>query len=234
MLILHQFEISPFCDKIRRIMHWKGLEYQVREYPLMSRKQIQAIYPAGKLPCLEHDGKFIGDSTDIAHYLEQNFPQKPLVPEQPEQAALVHIMEDWADESLYFYEMYLRFSLPENAGRNLPRMLENDKPFTRMMLKRLIPRGLRKLLADQGIGRKKKEQVLQEVDRHLDAVDKRLQGSDWLVGEQLSLADISVYSMVSCIRDSQQGTEAVQRRPGLLAWLQRIEDATGGKVPGSW
>jgi len=234
MLILHQFEISPFCDKIRRILHWKNLGSPVREYPLMSRKKIEPTSSAGKLPCPEHEGHSIGDSTDIARYLEENFPQQPLLPEQPEQAALVHIMEDWADESLYFCEMYLRFSLPENAKRNLPRMLAHDKPVTRMMLKRLIPGGLRKLLAGQGIGRKKKEQVLQDIERHLDAVAKRLQGSDWLVGEQLSLADISVYSMVNCIRDSQQGGEAVQRRPALLAWLQRVEDATGGKVPGSW
>lgn len=234
MLILHQFEISPFCDKIRRMLHWKGLEYEVKEYPLISGKKIRAIYPAGKLPCLEHDGKFIGDSTDIAHYLEETFPQKPLLPEDPAQAALAHIMEDWADESLYFCEMYLRFSLPENAGRNLPRMLQNDKPFLRKILPKLIPGGLRKLLANQGIGRKKKEHVLKDIDRHLDAVEKRLQNSDWLIGDAMSLADISVYSMVNCIRDSEQGGDAVRRRPKMTAWLQRIEDATGGKVPGSW
>ena len=72
MITLHQFEISPFCDKVRRILHWKRQPFTVREVPLSQTvTAVRKVNPAGKLPCLEHDGRFLGDSTDIAYYLDK-------------------------------------------------------------------------------------------------------------------------------------------------------------------
>ena len=124
MITLYQFEISPFCDKIRRVLHWKGQPYQVREIPLAQTfTRLRKINPVGKLPCIEHEGRLIADSTDIAHYLEERFPQPPLVPSDPLERGLCHMLEDWADESLYFYEMRLRFTFPHNARRWLPALM---------------------------------------------------------------------------------------------------------------
>ncbi len=234
MLVLHQFLISPFCDKIRRIMHWKGLEYEVEEYPLVARKKIRRIYPTAKLPCLEHDGTYIGDSTDIAYYLEETFPEKPLLPSTPRERGLVHVLEDWADESLYFYEMYLRFGLPHNAKRNLPRMLHADRPLVRRILPHLIPRGIRGIFRTQGVGRKSLEHVLRDVRRQLLALKDCLGSGEFLVGDQLSLADIAVYCMVCAMWDSAEGSDIIRELPTLGAWMKRVEDATGEPVAGSW
>lgn len=234
MLILHQYLISPFCDKIRRVLHWKGLAYEVKEYALANRKAVAAINPAGKLPCLEHDGYRLSDSTDIAYYLEEKFPQKPLIPSDPRQRALVHMLEDWADESLFFYEMFLRFALPHNAARNLPRMLHTDKPLIRKLMPMLIPRGIRSIIKHQGLGRKTDEQLLADLRRQFTALGERLGDSGWLVGEGISLADIAVYSMVACCRDSEEGGALLRENREVADWLKRVEDATGGAVPGSW
>ena len=68
-MILHQFEVSPYCDKVRRILHWKRLPYQINEVPLArALRAVRRINPAGKLPCLEDGGRVIADSTDIALY----------------------------------------------------------------------------------------------------------------------------------------------------------------------
>ena len=120
-MILHQFEISPFCDKIRRVLHLKGQAYEAREVSLLrSPRHLHRENPSGKLPCLEHDGRFVCDSTDIALYLEELFPDPPLLPADPRERALCQLLEDWADESLYFYEMALRFTVPANAKRFVP------------------------------------------------------------------------------------------------------------------
>ena len=99
MITLHQFQVSPFCDKIRRILHWKGIDYRIQEVPLARAPAIRRINPIGKLPCLEHDGTFVADSTDIAHYLEEKFPEPPILPRDPAERALCHVLDDWADES---------------------------------------------------------------------------------------------------------------------------------------
>ena len=232
MITLHQFYISPFCDKIRRQLHWKGIDYQVEEYPLMSGKAIRKIYPAGKLPCLEHDGKFIGDSTDIAYYIEESFPEKPLLPEDPAQRGMIHVLDDWADESLYMYEMFLRFTFRHNADFNLPRMLHADKPLVQKFMPRLIRKGVFGILKSQGLARKTEAHVLRDIGRHIDALSKMLSAGDWLVGDSLTLADISVYSMICCIHDSREGQKIIGEHSRVLNWMQRVEDATGGKVDG--
>lgn len=88
MIALHQFEISPYCDKIRRVLHVKRQPYTVVEVPLTRAASIAKKNPARKLPLLEHDGVIVADSTDIAHYLERVFPEPALVPKDARLAAL--------------------------------------------------------------------------------------------------------------------------------------------------
>ena len=199
----------------------------------MARKAITRIYPAGKLPCLEHNDRFIGDSTDIMWYIEEQFTDRSLTPELPADKALVHIFDDWADESLYMYEMYVRFCYPHNAAFNLPRMLHADKPLVQKIMPKLIARGVKSILKNQGLARKSEQQVLTDLNRHIDSLNDRLQTADWLVANTISLADISVYSMITCIHDSREGQQSISRHSRVLDWLQRVRDATGGKVQGS-
>lgn len=233
MLILHQYYISPFCEKIRRQLHWKGIDYQVKEYPLMARKQVAKLSAAAKLPCLEHDGQFIGDSTNIAYHIEDKFPNKSMLPKDESLLGLMHILEDWADESLYFYEMYCRFYYGDNGKRNLVRMLANDKPLVRIIMSRLIKGGLKKLLTQQGLGRKKSKHVFDDLNRQLSALNGLLKNSQWLVGDSISLADISVYPMITAISDGTEGREYLMRYNKVIEWMKTVEDATGGKTIGS-
>lgn len=225
-LILHQYEISPFCDKIRRVLHYKQLAYDVREWPLIATKEVKVRNAVGKLPCLEHNGTYIPDSTNIAHYLEEVFPARPLLPSGARERGLVHVLEDWADESLYFYEMYLRFVLPHNAQRVLPRMTHVDPGWFKWLGQRVIPKGIRKILNTQGVGRKSHEEILRDVERHIQAVSDMLSSSSWLVGEALTLADISVFAMLSCFHDADEGKAIIQRFPAVVAWMQRVDAAT--------
>ena len=234
MIVLHQFEMSPFCDKVRRMLRWKGLEYEVKDYPLADRKALRRLSKAAKLPSLEHDGEMIADSTDIAYHLEARFPEPPLLPSDPSERGLVHMIEDWADESLYFCEMYLRFTLPHNGLRNIPRLLELERGFAKMMLQRLIAKGMRKIISTQGLARKPLDWVLADITRHVQAIADRLEGKEWLVGDALTLADLSVYSELVCMHDSQEGQQMVAERPALGAWMARVEAATGERTRGSW
>jgi len=227
MLTLYQFEISPFCDKIRRVLNWKGQPYEVREVSLQEamtpgRKRS----PTGKLPCLEHHGRMIEDSTDIAHYVEATWPDPPLFPEDPAQRALCHVLEDWADESLYFYEMRLRFTLPHNAERWVPEMTAHDNAAIRRLGPLLLPRVFRSALGQQGIGRKPLDSVLRDVQRHVEAVTQLLGERDWLVGDAITLADIAVFAQLYCIAGAEEGAKMIEARPSVAAWMQRTDRAT--------
>jgi glutathione S-transferase len=227
VITLYQFEISPYCDKIRRVLHWKGLEYEVREVPLAAaRSTAKRINPAGKLPCLDHDGRIVADSTDIAYYLEEAFPEPPLLPKDPRDRALCHFFEDWADESLYFYEMRLRFTFPHNAARWIPELVHADRAPMKLLAPWLVPTMLRRQTAAQGVGRKSEEQVVADVERHAGALADWLADREWLVGTSLSLADISVFAQLFCIRGADEGRRSLESRSVIAAWMDRVDRAT--------
>jgi glutathione S-transferase len=226
VITLHQFEISPFCDKVRRILHYKGVPYEVHEVA-PSRAALIRKNPTRKLPFIEHDGLVVSDSTDIAHHLERAFPEPPLVPRDPRQRALCHVFEDWADESLYFHEVLLRFTLPHNAARWLPKLLEHEPAILRRVSAPLIPALLRRQLASQGLGRKPLAAALADLERHLDALDDVLVGGEWLVGDTICLGDIAVFCQLDCVRGSDEGAERIERRARVAQWMAKVDAATG-------
>jgi glutathione S-transferase len=227
MIVLHQFEISPYCDKIRRVLYVKGQRYEVREVPVSRAfTQVRRVNPIGKLPCLEHDGRRVADSTNIARYLEERFPNPPLYPSDARDRALCHVLEDWADESLYFYEMALRFTLPHNARRFIPELVAHDPPWFRPLAALLVPRLMRRVTRTQGVGRKPLEMLLDDVERHAGALEGLLRDRQWLVGGALSLADISVFAQLACIRGSEEGGKIVGGHARLGEWMDRVDRAT--------
>ena len=60
-IILHQLEISPFCDKVRRVLAYKGLDYAVRNVPMADLGRLKRLSPVGKVPILELDGRVLHD-----------------------------------------------------------------------------------------------------------------------------------------------------------------------------
>ncbi len=228
MLLLHQFEISPFCDKVRRVLRYKRLPFETREVPLLevTTGALRRRNGTGKLPTLDHDGHLVADSSDIARYLEERFPDRPLLPRDARLAGECHILEDWADESLYFYEVYLRFLVPDNARRWVPALVHADAAPLRAIAPVLIPRVLRGTLDQQGLGRKTKEQILADLDRHLDALEAKLGERTWLVGDAITLADISVFAQLACVRGAVEGERAIGARRAVAAWMKRVDDAT--------
>lgn len=230
MITLHQYHLSPFNEKIQRMLNYKGIPFEERYWGLGERTKVRALNPTGKLPALQHGDRMVCDSTDMARYIEETFPEKPLIPSDPRLRAQVHVLEDWADESLYFYEMHLRFTTPGNRERNIPRMVEHEGAFLRWLLAKVIPRGIVKITETQGIGRKSIEQLLVDVERHVAAVNGLLSGSDWLVGNQLSLADLAVYAMFQALRDADMVVDMLARYPAVNAWMARIEELTGTRA----
>lgn len=228
-IILHQFEVSPFCDKVRRILHYKRRRYDTREVPpTEALVRLRRLHPIGKVPVIEHGDRVIADSSDIARYLDELYPDPPLYPADPRDAALCHFIEDWADESLYFYELWLRFGLARNAGEWSRRTTESEPPgVMRRVTERALPTLMRNVLKSQGLGRKSPEQVLEELDRHLASIDTWLDGDrGWLVTERLSVADIAVYSQLACAGDTGEGAALLSDHPRLLDWMERVNAAT--------
>ena len=221
-IILHQWEISPFCGKVRRILDFKGLEYSVRDYTGWRVMAAGKLSQAGKLPVLEYDGQMIQDSSCIAAFLEEKHPEPALFPKSGRAAHLAHVFEDWADESLYWYEVYFRFMWPEGAAKAF-NIMQQGRPAweTALITKSAIPMMRQKLRA-QGIGKYDKETVTAQFLEHLQHLDGLLAEEKWLAGDSCSIADIAVASQLAEVQRTSHLASRFQDYPALSAWLARI------------
>ena len=84
MLKLCGFRISNYHNKVRLALLEKGVPFEEDANCRPSQKDDWvARSPMGKVPILEVDGAVLSESQVICEYLEDAFPQKPLLPKEP-------------------------------------------------------------------------------------------------------------------------------------------------------
>ncbi len=81
MLRLHGFAFSNYHNLVKVVLVEKGIAFEeVPSYPPADESYL-AKNPTGKFPCLElEDGSFLGETKVILNYLEEAYPQVPLLP----------------------------------------------------------------------------------------------------------------------------------------------------------
>jgi len=219
-------EISPFCDKVRRVLHYKGLAYTTVEIKVADISFLKRRAPTGKVPILDYGSRRIWDSTDICLALEELHPDPVLVPTDPRERADVMLLEDWADETLYFFEMTMRFTWPDERTKWSLELAKRDAAPVRALAPFLVPRITTKTVGFQGLGRKDRVHVMRDLARLLDALEARLAATGYCVGDSITLADIAIASQIHCIGGTREGADAIALRPAIVAWKQRIDAAT--------
>jgi len=103
MIRLYDFPDCPFCQKVRVVLAEKDLEYERVHVDLHKGEQrtpeFLKLNPYGKVPVLIDEDVVIYDSTIINEYLDEEYPNPPLMPEDSAGRARVRLLEDFADNS---------------------------------------------------------------------------------------------------------------------------------------
>lgn len=105
MMKLYDYLPCPFGQKIRIVLAEKGLSYELVEVDLTQAEQRRPDFlrlnPFGRVPVLVDEDTTIYDSTVIAEYLEDEYPEPPLLPVigASAQRARARLWEDFADTS---------------------------------------------------------------------------------------------------------------------------------------
>ena len=94
--ILHDYYRSSAAYRVRIALNLKGLDYESRPVNLATGAQkgadYRALNPQGLVPMLEIDGLKLTQSLSIIMYLASRFPEPPLLPTDPGEAAHVRGM----------------------------------------------------------------------------------------------------------------------------------------------
>jgi glutathione S-transferase len=99
---LYQTYLSPFPTRVRLSLYAKGIEFEVIEPPGIHDARPKGSYfdvnPIGRVPALElDDGRILPESEVICEYLEDAFPEPPLLPEDPWARAQVRLLSRISD-----------------------------------------------------------------------------------------------------------------------------------------
>lgn len=123
---LYSANLSNFASKCRLAIYEKNAPVEIVPIPggdLKSPEYLK-IYPMGKTPALEVNGQIIGESEVISEYLEEKFPEKPLLPKDAEARAKARGISRFHD---LYLEPPLRALFPQVSAKEKDTKLIEEK-----------------------------------------------------------------------------------------------------------
>ena len=97
----------PYCARVRIALAEKGLDHETVEIDLRNRPDwIYDLNPTGKVPVVD-DGFVLPESAVIMEYLDDRYPEQPLLPDDPKSRAVarkwVFRFDDLLGDDYYAY-----------------------------------------------------------------------------------------------------------------------------------
>jgi glutathione S-transferase len=94
MITLYSAERCPYAARARIALAEKGLEVETVEIDLSDRPAwLYEKNPAGRVPVIEEDdGRPLPESVVIMEFLEERYPEPPLLPADPADRAAVRLL----------------------------------------------------------------------------------------------------------------------------------------------
>lgn len=226
-ITLYQFELCPYCHKVKAGLEVKGLPFRKVEVNPMTRKELPEL-PEGttkKVPVIEANGDRVQDSTAILEYLEATYPDHfQLVPSGYAAREKTKMIETWVDDDLSHVlptVIYGRWGDAIRAAKVVART-SNFGFFQNAMVRgggSLIMHQVSKRIV-QKRGGKDPEQMLSD---ELDKFEGWLGDQDFVCGDALTLGDVATHGCLTCI-EVFPAFKTVMKRPKIAAWFKRVQE----------
>jgi glutathione S-transferase len=116
MLTLFDAARCPFCARVRIVLAEKQVPFEVVAVDLDDRPAwiVAKNPPAGRVPVVEEDGWVLPESAVIGEYLDERYPEPPLLPTDPAERAAARFIVFRFDD---FQRPYYAFRRGEEGAR---------------------------------------------------------------------------------------------------------------------
>lgn len=200
-IILYGAPLSPFVRKADALLREKGAEFELESVNIMPMPDwFKEISPARRIPVLRDTtiGKegtpgTIPDSSAICAYIEKKFPEPAFYPSDPYTLGRAVWLEEYCDSEL---------AAP--VGMGIFRPIQ----FARFQGK------------DPDVAAAK-ETYAKRLPGPLDYLENELDGADFLIGDSLSIADVSLACTLAQL-ELVAGPLDADRWPGVSALVARL------------
>ena len=206
-MAIAKFYSSTFPPSPLRVNHMlklKGIELDFVEIDMMKAEQMsdeyKSVNPEGTIPALLlDDGTLLTEVIGILHYLEETYPEVPLMGTSAVEKAQVSgwIHKIMMQGLMSVAEVLRNGAAPGFENRALPGPLDFEQ------IPALIERGTKKLA------------------HFFIATNAHLEGRDWLVGDSVTQADIDLFVSCSFAAIIRQKVDS-ESMPNLAAHQARM------------
>lgn len=201
MRVLYQFPLSHYSEKARWLLDHKELDYVAQNLmPGVHRAFTQLKTGQNLLPILKDDQRWVADSTRIALYLDETYPEHALLRRDTQlrkqaieideisQELGIHVRRWTLAHALSFDDHPLEIMMGEQG------YLRQFEKITKPLLKNLVTLNY-KLQPDKVAASKERmDEIILQLNQRLIENDAR-----YFVGDRLGLADIAVCAMLAPI-----------------------------------
>jgi glutathione S-transferase len=172
MARLYHVPLSPFCRKVRLTLAEKRIEVElVEERYWEGDPDFLRRNPAGKVPVLKIDGMTLAESAAICEYLDEAYPDPPLMPKGPAARCEVRRLVGWFDDT-----------------------------FHHEVTSKLLYERVNKKVMKQGYPDSRNVKFgAQRIKFHLDYMHGLLDQRRWLAGDTMTLADFAAAAHLSAL-----------------------------------
>ena len=141
MIKLYDFKSSPNCQRVKVVLAEKSLPYEIVPIDLRAQAQKTPDYlklnPYGKVPVLTDDDTVLYESCIINEYLEEKYPNPPLLPKDPGNKAKARILIDYGMAHFDGAYQKLRMELAKDPKEQSQQVIDNAKSDLKKLLQRL-------------------------------------------------------------------------------------------------
>lgn len=223
-LVLYNAPQSTCSQRVRFVLHEKGLEFGEQRLDLFSGDQLRPEYlkinPNGVVPSLIDGGSVIIDSAVIIEYLDEVFPEPTaLVPGDPVKRAAMRSFIRYTDEvptpavrvpsyNLAFLPHFSAMSAEDFTA------LADSKPLRKDFLLSMGRTGFSAEEMNKAL-----ERLRQAIVRMSETL--RAGAGPWLMGANITLADVAIMPIVVRMEDLGLGAWW-EHRPEIGRWLDAL------------
>ncbi|MEZ5891733.1 MAG: glutathione S-transferase family protein [Parvularculaceae bacterium] len=198
--------ISPYVKKVLTLLVMKGVAFEVDPItPFYGDDRFTKLSPLRRIPVLIDGDVVLNDSSVIAQYIEERWPEPSALPDTPAARAKARWLEEYSDSRIGEIFIWRGFGPMIVA----PRVFGTEP--------------------DKDAFRKNIETGVREVMDYLESVAS----SDGFLAGAFGLADVSVASMFRNIRYAGWKPDAATW-PKTCAWLARAEAQAPLALANQW
>jgi glutathione S-transferase len=213
---LFQIPFSHNCIKVRHVLDLKGITYETVNINPALRGEVKRVSGQELVPTLVDRGHVVSGSTPILLYLEEHHPDPALLPDEPQQWAECIALMNWADGTFMALTRRLAYfqvlSVPERLGQMF-------FPHMAPAAQRVAGRGSALVLRLRfGIDAERNRRDEESARRAARVAVDRLAGEEHLVGDRLTLADITLAAMTAPLQYTKPRVREDPHVEALLRW----------------